>query len=123
MFAGFYRLPKNLYKRLKYLRYYSFLLGSPWKAISDDHRRKILLMLKKRDMNPTEIAKHFDFTLPGISAHLRILKDADLVVERKKGQRVFYSLNKKCPSEVKRFFEIMWNLNRAKQIPSIRKVD
>jgi DNA-binding transcriptional ArsR family regulator len=108
MLTGFRRLPKNFNKRLKYLLYYSILLGSPWKAISDDHRRKILLMLKKRDMNPTDIAKHFDFTLPGISAHLRILKDADLVLERKKGQRVFYSLNKKCPSDVKRFFKIMW---------------
>lgn len=89
-------------------------MGSPWKAISDDHRRKILLMLKKRDMTPTEIAKHFDFTLPGVSAHLRILKDADLVVERKEGQYVFYSLNKKRPLEMIRFFQIMWNLSRLR---------
>ena len=36
-------------------------MGSPWKAISDGNRRKILMLLKKRDMNPTAIAKHFDF--------------------------------------------------------------
>jgi ArsR family transcriptional regulator, arsenate/arsenite/antimonite-responsive transcriptional repressor len=40
-------------------------MGSPWKALSDDNRRRILLLLKERDMiTPTEIAGHFDFTLP-----------------------------------------------------------
>ncbi len=91
-------------------------MGSPWKAISDDNRRKILALLKKRDMNPTGIAKHFDFTLPGLSAHLRILKDANLVVERKRGQHVIYSLNKKGSIEMIRFFENIWgyDLNAAK---------
>jgi ArsR family transcriptional regulator len=83
-------------------------MGSPWKAISDDNRRKILVLLKKRDMNPTAIAKHFDFTLPGLSAHLRILKDANLVVESKRGQHVIYSLNKKGSLEMIRFFVNIW---------------
>ena len=83
-------------------------MGSPWKAISDGNRRKILMLLKKRDMNPTAIAKHFDFTLPGLSAHLRILKDANLVVERKQGQHVLYSLNKKGSVEMIRFFVNVW---------------
>jgi len=52
-------------------------MGSPWKAISDDSRREILLLLKKKDMVPTKIAEHFNFTLPALSSHLRILKDAD----------------------------------------------
>jgi DNA-binding transcriptional ArsR family regulator len=71
-------------------------------------------MLKKKDMTPTGIAKHFDFTLPGVSAHLRTLKDADLVVERKKGQFVFYSLNRKRPMELIKFFQTMWSLGRIK---------
>jgi len=83
-------------------------MGSPWKAISDGNRRKILMLLKKRDMNPTAIAKHFDFTLPGLSAHLRILKDANLVIERKQGQHVIYSLNKKGSVEMIRFFVNVW---------------
>ena len=37
-------------------------MGSPWKAISDDSRREILLLLKKKAMVPTEIAEHFNFT-------------------------------------------------------------
>jgi hypothetical protein len=42
------------------------------------------------------------------------LKDADLVVERKKGQYVFYSLNRKRPLEMIRFFQTMWNLGRMR---------
>ena len=38
-------------------------VGSLWKALADDNRRQILLILKKKDMIPTEIAKHFNFTL------------------------------------------------------------
>ena len=39
-------------------------MGSTWKAISDDSGRETMLLLKKKDMVPTEIAKHFNFTLP-----------------------------------------------------------
>jgi predicted transcriptional regulator len=58
------------------------VMGSPWKALSDDSRREILLLLKKKDMIPTEIAEHFDFTLPAVSSHPRILKDANLITEK-----------------------------------------
>jgi DNA-binding transcriptional ArsR family regulator len=38
-------------------------MGSPWKALADDSRREILLLLKKQEMTPTEISEHFKFTL------------------------------------------------------------
>lgn len=57
-------------------------MESPRKAIADDSRRQVLLLLKKRSMTPTEILSHFDFTLPALSTHLRILKNADLVNEK-----------------------------------------
>jgi ArsR family transcriptional regulator, arsenate/arsenite/antimonite-responsive transcriptional repressor len=92
-------------------------MGSPWKALSDDSRREILLLLKDKDMIPTEIAEHFNFTLPALSSHLRILKDADLVSEIKRGQNRFYSLNRKTTSEILRFFDDIYdyNLNSLKE--------
>jgi ArsR family transcriptional regulator len=92
-------------------------MGSPWKALSDDSRRGILLLLKDKDMIPTEIAEHFNFTLPALSSHLRILKDADLVSEIKRGQNRFYSLNRKTTSELVLFFDDMYdyNLNSLKE--------
>ena len=79
-------------------------MGSPWKAISDDSRREILLLLKKKDLIPTEIAEHFNFTLPALSSHLRILKDADLITEHKEGKNRFYSLNRDKTLELSRIF-------------------
>ena len=86
-------------------------MGSPWKAISDDSRREILLLLKKKDMVPTEIAEHFNFTLPALSSHLRILKDADLLTEKKQEKNRFYSLNRNRTLELVEFFEDMYDYN------------
>jgi len=84
-------------------------MGSPWKALSDDSRREMLLLLKKRNMIPTEIAEHFNFTLPALSSHLRILKDADLITEKKQGKNRFYSLNRHRTLELVEFFEDMYD--------------
>jgi DNA-binding transcriptional ArsR family regulator len=92
-------------------------MGSPWKALSDDSRRQILLLLKKRDMVPTEIAEHFNFTLPALSSHLRILREADLITENKKGKNRYYSVNRMRTMELIEFFEDMYDyrLNALKE--------
>jgi DNA-binding transcriptional ArsR family regulator len=84
---------------------------SPWKAISDDSRRQILILLKEKDMTPTEISKHFRFTMPAISTHLRILKNSDLVVENKIGKNRIYSLNREKALEMMNFFAGIWDYN------------
>ena len=51
-------------------------MDSAWKALSDDNRRRILLLLKEKDIiTPTEIAEHFNFMMSGVSINLRILKE------------------------------------------------
>lgn len=67
-------------------------MGDVWKALADPTRRKILTLLKKRDMNAGEIASKFNMSKPSISNHLNILKQADLVDSEKHGQNVVYSL-------------------------------
>lgn len=84
---------------------YLIVMGSPWKALGDDSRRKILLLLNKKDITPSQIAEHFDFTFPAISAHLRVLREADLVIEKRDGKNRFYSLNKKRVLEMIKFFQ------------------
>ncbi len=83
-------------------------MGSPWKALSDNSRRQILLLLKSREMTPSQIAEHFEFTLPAISTHLRVLREADLITEQKQGKNKFYSINQKEALELMKFFENMW---------------
>lgn len=84
-------------------------MGSPWKAMADDSRRQILLMLKRGEKTPGEIAKNFDFTLPALSTHLKVLRDAGLVSERKAGQNRYYSVNRDGMSEMARFFGTFWD--------------
>ncbi|HYG00012.1 MAG TPA: metalloregulator ArsR/SmtB family transcription factor [Candidatus Saccharimonadales bacterium] len=90
---------------------------SVWKVLSEDSRRQILLLLRERDMYPTEIAKYFDTTLAAVSANLRILKDADLIKETREGQKKRYSINPKTSMEIKDFFDKMWghSLNDLKE--------
>ena len=51
------------------------------------------MLLKKESLTAGEIAEHFDMTKPSISHHLNILKQADLVSDERKGQKIYYSLN------------------------------
>jgi ArsR family transcriptional regulator len=62
-------------------------------ALSDPTRRKILDMLKKKDLTAGEIADAFNISKPSISHHLDILKRANLVVSEKQGQFITYSIN------------------------------
>ena len=84
-------------------------MGSPWKALADDSRRQVLMLLKSRERTPSEIATHFDFTLPALSTHLKVLRDAGLVSERREGQNRYYSVNREQMSEMMRFFDQFWD--------------
>lgn len=64
-----------------------------FRALDDPSRRKILELLKEKDMNAGEIASQFDMSKPSISHHLDLLRQAELISSIKKGQFVVYSLN------------------------------
>lgn len=55
-----------------------------FKALSDKNRRKVLDLLKKKDMSVSELLEHFDITQASLSHHLDILKRADLVIDERK---------------------------------------
>ncbi len=75
-----------------------------FKALSDKNRRKIINLLRKKNMTAGEIAKNFDISKPSISEHLKILKNADLVGSIKKGQFVEYFLNSTILWEMVTYF-------------------
>ena len=79
-------------------------LNLPFKALADPTRRKIIMLLKKKDLTPGEIAEYFDMTKPSISHHLNMLKQADLVSDERKGQNIYYSLNTTVFQEVMGWF-------------------
>ncbi|KZE44098.1 ArsR family transcriptional regulator [Brevibacillus parabrevis] len=68
-------------------------MNHAFKALSDPTRRKMLDLLRERDMTAGEIAEHFAMTKPSISHHLNLLKQAEMVFDERKGQNIYYSLN------------------------------
>jgi ArsR family transcriptional regulator len=76
------------------------MLTKTLQSLSDPSRRKILELLKKKDMSAGEIGKNFDITLPSLSHHLNKLKQADLVTSQRHGQEIIYSLNLSVFEEV-----------------------
>lgn len=77
-----------------------------FKALDDPTRRKILELLKEKDLSAGDIASHFDISKPSISHHLEILKQAELISSEKKGQFLMYSLNTSLLDNV-----LTWILN------------
>ncbi len=63
------------------------------KALADPTRRTILNLLKKSRLSAGEIAEHFDMSLPAVSKHLAVLKEADLIRDQREGKYIFYELN------------------------------
>jgi len=68
-------------------------MNSAFKALDDPTRRKILELLRKKDMTAGEIADEFNISKPSISHHLDLLRQADMVISIKEGQFIRYSLN------------------------------
>ena len=64
-----------------------------FKVLSDNQRRDILVMLKNGRMNAGEIADALKITPAALSYHLKLLKEADLVMEYKQKNFVYYEIN------------------------------
>jgi DNA-binding transcriptional ArsR family regulator len=75
-----------------------------FKALNDKTRRDILEMLKDADLTAGDIADKFEMTKPSISHHLSLLKQANLVVDIRKGQFIYYSLNTTVMVDIAKWF-------------------
>lgn len=71
-----------------------------FKALSDPVRRDILVMLREGKMTAGDIAKEFQLTNATVSYHLSQLKKADLLVETRVKNFIFYELNTSVFEEV-----------------------
>ena len=67
--------------------------SSIFKVLSDKQRRDILVMLKDGRMNAGEIAERLGVTPAALSYHLKLLKAADLVMEYKQKNYIYYEIN------------------------------
>ncbi len=65
-----------------------------FKAFGDSSRFKIIRLLSAGEMSVNDIAQAVGLSQPTVSRHLGILREANIVVDRRDGQQVYYSLNK-----------------------------
>ena len=75
-------------------------IQSTMRALSDPTRREILNLLKKDSMSAGDISGHFEMSVPAVSKHLSILKDAGLIRDRREGKYIYYELNASVLEEV-----------------------
>ena len=68
-------------------------MSEVYKALADPTRRRILEMLRERQMNAGEIAGHFELAKPTLSGHFAVLREAGLVTPEKSGTTITYRLN------------------------------
>ncbi|MEG2017639.1 MAG: autorepressor SdpR family transcription factor [Clostridium sp.] len=78
-------------------------LHDTFKALSDPLRRQILMLLKEGERSAGDIASELNITPAALSYHLNLLKKADLLMEYKQKNFIYYQLNTTLFDEL-----VMW---------------
>ncbi|HEV3229708.1 MAG TPA: metalloregulator ArsR/SmtB family transcription factor [Solirubrobacteraceae bacterium] len=88
-----------------------------FEAIAQPKRREILRLLAAGERSAGEVASRFAVTQPAISQHLRVLREAGLISERREGTRRLYSVRAEGLSDLHSFLaEVLpARLERLKQ--------
>ena len=78
-------------------------MGGTWTALTDPTRRAIVEHLSREELTAGEVAARFDTARPGISRHLRVLREAGVVEAQAVGQRRVYRLVPAALDEVEQW--------------------
>jgi DNA-binding transcriptional ArsR family regulator len=79
------------------------------KAIAEPRRQEILRLVWNQERAAGDIARHFEVSRPAISKHLRVLREAGLVNERRKGTQRLYSVRTESLLDLRRFLDSFWD--------------
>jgi DNA-binding transcriptional ArsR family regulator len=82
--------------------------GDAIAALADPTRRTVFERLRGGPRPVVEIARGLPVSRPAVSQHLRVLKEAGLVRERREGTRNFYSVDGDALAELREYFENFW---------------
>ncbi len=79
-----------------------------WAALGDRTRRTIFERLTKRPSAVGDLAKGLPVSRPAVSQHLKVLKDAGLVVDQPVGNRRIYAINPEGLDELRAELDRFW---------------
>jgi DNA-binding transcriptional ArsR family regulator len=77
-------------------------------ALGDGTRREIMERLRTGPRPVGELAAELPVSRPAVSQHLRVLKEAGLVTERKEGTRRIYGVEAKAIADLRAYFDSFW---------------
>ena len=80
----------------------------PFDALGDPNRRAIIELLATRERSVQQLADSLPISRPAVSRHLRLLKEAGLVVEEARGTRRIYRLHDEGLDVVRGYLERVW---------------
>ncbi|MHB8466433.1 MAG: ArsR/SmtB family transcription factor [Acidimicrobiales bacterium] len=89
-----------------------------WTALGDPTRRAIFECLVDRPRAVGELARELPVSRPAVSQHLRVLKDAGLVVDRQAGRQRIYHVDREGLEGLRAELDRFWNqtLDAYKQV-------
>lgn len=82
--------------------------GDPFEALGDPNRRAIVELLRPGGRSVRDLAERLPISRPAVSRHLRLLKDAGLVVEEPQGTRRIYRLHDQGVDAVRDYLRSVW---------------
>jgi DNA-binding transcriptional ArsR family regulator len=77
-------------------------------ALGDGTRREIMERLRGGPRPVGELAAGLPVSRPAVSQHLRVLKEAGLVTERRDGTRRIYSVEQQAIADLRAYFDSFW---------------
>lgn len=106
----------SILESMKLSKYELFEIHADFcKTIANPKRLLIVNALKDKEMTVSQFAELLDLPIANISQHLKALRDHDIVVTRKEGQKVYYSLNNpRLLDACEIISEIILDLNKQK---------
>ncbi len=78
-----------------------------FKAIADETRVNILILLSKKNMCAKGIAKHLEISEAAVSQHIKILKESQLIIGYKIGYYIIYDLNEERINDAIKFLNLI----------------
>jgi DNA-binding transcriptional ArsR family regulator len=94
-------------------------VDTAFKALAEPRRREILRMVWSVEMPASHIAARFeDITRPAVSQHLGVLREAELILERRDGTRRLYRANHAEMARLRTFLDGYWadSLDRLREL-------
>jgi DNA-binding transcriptional ArsR family regulator len=87
-------------------------VSSTFEVLAEPTRRQIVAFLSEGEAPVGEIASQFNSTVSAVSQHLKVLRDAGVVVVRRQAQQRFYALNSAALAEAAAWLVRMGGLSR-----------